>query len=435
MRSILALAVTVLLTSSLFAAPRQTSSPNFIFIVIDTLRFDAVSAANTPFLDSLRSRSVVFTNAYSTHDFTPPSHFSLMTGLRDGLDTTDDRVENSLPYQLQTALNYETFAISANALIRPRLMPVFRAFNRFDDLTAPLGSDADILQARTEIAMRLALFRCAQTPHNESSLYYSASRILPKLRRMILDARAPYFAFVNLMDAHEPYVPDPNDYVPETHLPAGFTGDIPRRHLSAELQAPDSIPDPARRAYVKKKIDEAGSPALVSIDLSPGAIGIYKKRYMAKVREADASLRRFFTLLDESRALDNTYVVITGDHGESFGESDLITHNFDDRGDYESTHHVPLMIVLPAARRAAAGLITRHVSNASLAPTIYDLARLDASAFRKKYPLYPISLAPLFTKTALDPVAAVTLPKSNVPADAEAARARAKLLGSLGYIQ
>ena len=91
-------------------APR----PNLLLIVLDTLRYDATSLGDspgnsTPFLASLQSRGVVFTRAYSTHDFTPPSHFSLLTGLKDGLGGDDDHAQNGVPFQLER-LGYPVIA-------------------------------------------------------------------------------------------------------------------------------------------------------------------------------------------------------------------------------------------------------------------------------------------------------------------------------------
>ncbi|HEY8132497.1 MAG TPA: sulfatase-like hydrolase/transferase, partial [Thermoanaerobaculia bacterium] len=79
---------TCALITSLLLAPAVPLSypppprrPNILLIVIDTLRYSATSFPdasknNTPVLASLATRGVVFTNAYSTHDFTPTSHFS-----------------------------------------------------------------------------------------------------------------------------------------------------------------------------------------------------------------------------------------------------------------------------------------------------------------------------------------------------------------------
>jgi arylsulfatase A-like enzyme len=232
-------------------------------------------------------------------------------------------------------------------------------------------------------------------------LFFSASRLLPTFLDQIRAARAPYFGFVNLVDPHEPYVPDPATYKPESALPPNFSGDPLQRRLSPELANPDGIADEKRRFYIKDRIRIAGSPKTVATDLSPEALAIYRNRYLAKVRTLDDQLRQFFAVLEAEHRLDDTVVVITADHGESFGEGDLITHNFHDRGDYESTHHVPLLIVLPPRYRVKARRIDEKVTIADIAPTLYDLAGVDWQPMKSAFgDGYARSLAPLFTTTS-----------------------------------
>src|SRR5712691_9112171 len=104
-------------------AATSPQRPNVLLIVLDTLRYDATSFGdpstnNTPFLASLAAGGVVFHNAYSTHDFTPPSHFAMLTGIREGLGTSVDRAEYGVPFQLRLA-GYDTFGVSANQLLAP----------------------------------------------------------------------------------------------------------------------------------------------------------------------------------------------------------------------------------------------------------------------------------------------------------------------------
>ncbi|HYS53292.1 MAG TPA: sulfatase-like hydrolase/transferase [Thermoanaerobaculia bacterium] len=421
------------------AATQTPDAPNILLIVIDTLRYSATSFPdparnNTPFLASLASRGVVFTNAYSTHDFTPTSHFSIFTGFRDGLGTDDDRYENAVPYQLGR-VGYSTFATAANDLIGKKQMPAFAGFSDFKeaaDVTSITVLDA--LTDLTEIDERLAMFHCRPTPHARAMVYFSANRLLPVFLQQIRNARPPYFGFVNLVDPHEPYIPDPTIYPPESDLPAGFDGDVLQRRLGPELRDPDSIADPERRAYVKNKIGEAGAKSLTAIDLSPQERVIYHSRYRATVRETDMALQQFFAILDKEKRLENTIVIITSDHGESFGEADMMTHMFGDRGDYESTHHVPMLIVLPRSLRTTVRTIDRKVSIANLAPTIYDLAGVDWSAFQTRYPDYPRSLMPLFAANRAHYLARVMLPKREKQDHTFAAREREKALQSLGYL-
>jgi arylsulfatase A-like enzyme len=419
--------------------PRAMPPPNILLIVIDTLRYSATSFPdpsrnNTPFLARLAARGVLFTNAYSTHDFTPTSHFSMFTGLQNGLGTDDDRPENALPYQLGRA-GYSTFALVANDLIGQKQMPTFRGFGDFrqtgDVIT---GTALDALADTTDIDAHLAMFNCRPTAHARAMVYFSAQRLLPIFLQQIRAARPPYFGFVNLVDPHEPYIPDPSIYPPERSVPPGFNGDVLQRRLGPELRDPDAIDDPARRAYVKQKISEAGAKSLTAIDLSPQARAIYRARYRATVRETDIALEEFFGMLDKERLLEDTVVIITSDHGESFGEADLITHMFNDQGDYESTHHVPMLIVLPPRMRTSTRTIDRKVSIANLAPTVYDLAGMNWSALQARYNGYPRSLLPLFSTTAPVYTAEVLLPRPEKQDHAEAIREREKSMKSLGYI-
>jgi arylsulfatase A-like enzyme len=411
----------LLLAPSVFAA-----RPNILLVVLDPLRYDATQKGNMPFLGSLATRGVVFTNAYSTHDFTPPSHFSMMTGLKDGLATDEDRVENSVPYQLRRA-GYDTFATATNNLLAPVQMPTFRAFANFrqpGDINA--GTFADEILDLTDVDMQLAIFRCRPTPHARAKVYFSADRLLPMFLDQVQHAHAPYFGFVNLIDTHEPYIPDSDAYRPEQNLPPGFNGDVLKRRLGPRLLLPD--------AEAQKKIAEAGAASLTTLDLSPEAIAIYHNRYNAIARELDGSLSDFFDALEGGHLLSNTVVIITSDHGESFGEDNLITHMFHDRGDYESTHHVPLIVIFPRTMNVKPAVIDRKVSIASIAPTIYELAGLDRAPLKERYPDYPLSLLRAAGVAPMATIAQVMLPTPAKQDHSEAERERQKSLLSLGYV-
>src|SRR5688500_12626705 len=68
------------------SAPAPTSAGDIILVTIDTWRADSAGFAGhprvkTPFLDSLASRGVVFTNAHAHNVVTLPSHANMLTGL------------------------------------------------------------------------------------------------------------------------------------------------------------------------------------------------------------------------------------------------------------------------------------------------------------------------------------------------------------------
>jgi arylsulfatase A-like enzyme len=169
----------------------------------------------------------------------------------------------------------------------------------------------------------------------------------------------------------------------------------------------------------------------VAIDLGPAARAIYRARYQASVREADMGLHNLFRFLEDAHLAESSIIVITADHGESFGEDDLITHNFRDLGDYESTHHVPLIVVLPQQYGIAPALRREVVSIADIAPTVYDLLGVDWTDLRNRYgEAYGESrmhgARPYSSRIHLAP--------ERTTADTAAARERERQLRALGYL-
>ena len=67
--------------------PPQTKEPSMVVLVtVDTLRADSVSFAGhrsgtSAFMDGLARDGVIFSNAYATSSWTPPSMGSVVTGL------------------------------------------------------------------------------------------------------------------------------------------------------------------------------------------------------------------------------------------------------------------------------------------------------------------------------------------------------------------
>lgn len=99
--------------------------------------------------------------------------------------------------------------------------------------------------------------------------------------------------------------------------------------------------------------------------------------YASLVHAADAQVGRFLSWLRERGLADDTIVVITGDHGEAFGEP----HGGSGHGFtvYDEEVRVPLLLWNPR-RFGQSGRSATVGSHIDLAPTILDLAGLDAPA-------------------------------------------------------
>jgi len=376
--------------------PPPPAKPNILLITLDTLRYDATGLApqgtnRTPFLRQLAANGIEFTHSYSTFDSTPESHFSMLTGFVSGWATQPlDVKEHSLTYQLARD-GYSTFGVAANGNLSRKFNQDVVAFSSYTCL-------ADVWEALSPAAKRAALrpiderIRHYHAPLNdfsEAALFMSADRVLARFAKSIAAAKPPFFGFLNFFDCHDPYFPDPAHYDADAEdgdiRPKGFASDFRSRTLPPEIVDPAKITDPKKRALVLEALKAVSNRAWsTAFDLDPDAIRVYRKRYRAEVRELDAVVRRIFDVLAEKKLLDSTVVIITSDHGESFGEKHLITHSFSNEGDREATHRVPLLIVLPASYRVRNHTIDVETSSADIAPTIYDFVGLDWSKLSEK---------------------------------------------------
>ena len=91
--------------------------------------------------------------------------------------------------------------------------------------------------------------------------------------------------------------------------------------------------------------------------------------YDGEIRFTDLHLGRLFQRLRDLGLWDRTAVIITGDHGEGFGEHGITEHGFDL---YPAQTKVPFIIRVPGLppRR-----ISRPAGHVDLAPTLLNLAR------------------------------------------------------------
>ena len=108
----------------------------------------------------------------------------------------------------------------------------------------------------------------------------------------------------------------------------------------------------------------------------PGEYGrAYADPYVAAIAFEDSQIDRIMDHLRKTRVLDDTLVVIVGDHGESLGD-----HGEDSHGIfiYQETLRVPLIL---RGRNIPAGRIASTVRMADVMPTILDTFGWSATGF------------------------------------------------------
>lgn len=97
--------------------------------------------------------------------------------------------------------------------------------------------------------------------------------------------------------------------------------------------------------------------------------------YDGEVAYVDAELGKFLRDLRENKRLEDTFLVFTGDHGESLGQHGEVTHGF---FAYNTSIWIPLILTGPGIK---ARRVEQPVSHLDIFPTVCDLLKLEKPEF------------------------------------------------------
>lgn len=303
----------VIAATVLASACGEPSKPrNVVLVVLDTVRADHLSCygygrRTTPNLDRFAASADRYVTARSTAPWTLPSHASLFTGKfphRHGADAL----------KLPSGAVADAIALSDDEVTLAEALA-----------EAGFATGAFVAN-RGYVNPRLGLAQGFETFVNER---YEARRMSELAAEWAsgVDASKPWFLFVNYMDAHRPYNVAP--------LPPERAAELPEPPGADEPNAVESLDALCQHVFLR---DDDPPPALVQRVIDNYDLGL---------ANLDLGLATLFEQLRASGVLDDALVVITADHGEYFGEHDLVEHSKDV---YEPALRVPLIVKRPGQR-------------------------------------------------------------------------------------
>lgn len=331
--------------------------PNVLLLVLDTVRASSLSLygharETTPVLDSVASSAAVFDSAYSTAPWTLTSHATLFTGrypLELSVSWTEalDRTHPTLAEAL-TAEGFETAGFVANLLYTGAETGLARGFQHYEDYVvsaAEIGISSSLGRILLHNPRLRSVFGRHDIPGRRTVEDMTGSFVEWLDSR---DERRPFFAFLNLYDAHEPYLP-------AEPFASRFTTGIPRaNHLI--------------RVANRRSADRTGKDGMSTAEILEE-----ERAYEASIAWIDATLGTLLDDLERRAILDNTIVIVTSDHGELFGEHGIFNHG----GElYTPVLHVPLVLFGPGVPQGVR--VGHEVSLTDLAATVLDLVDADA---------------------------------------------------------
>ncbi len=195
----------------------RAGTPNILFVILDTVRAQELRLFGyfrdtTPVLDSLATHATVFDLAIVPGNWSLPSHRSMLTGRWPHELQRANGDQSGLPYPTVADVladqGYRTGGFVANWFSLGWESGLGEGFQHYDDYGHSLGQIARGSAMVRWFASRRALRR-------RIGLYDSLGRRhAPEITRDLLKwlkrgSDHPYFAFVNYLDAHSPYLPPP----------------------------------------------------------------------------------------------------------------------------------------------------------------------------------------------------------------------------------
>jgi arylsulfatase A-like enzyme len=311
--------------------------------VLDCVRAASISSfgypdgAPTPALDRLASRgATVFTHAVAPGNWTVPSHMSIMTGTYPWVHRRRTFVRGDAPMEtIATWLRrrgYSTGMFTEEA----HLTGGYGLEAGYDDLFSRRIGTSD--EERTAVNRTLGHAKFAYSAWFRKLLEGLPPLALPVTTLnfaaeaaykqdvcgdYLLDDWArwlgtrpkeqPFHAFFNFVDGHEPYPELAGGFF--DHFSGRGYAQIPRFYLLAVPGLKDRVPWKRVRAA-----------------------------YNRAITEADRKVGRLVSALEAAGELDRTWIYVTSDHGQSFGEGGNVYHGC---GATDSVLRVPLWAIGP----------------------------------------------------------------------------------------
>jgi len=349
-------------------AAQAASRPNFVFILVDDLRYNALGCTGHPFvktphIDRLAREGMNFVNTFVTTPLCSPSRASFLTGQyvrTHGILDNTNRSEAShklitFPKLLREA-GYETAYVGKWHMGNdPTPRPGFDRWVSFPGqgqyIDPQMNVDGNKIQAKgymTDLLNRYAVDFIRQ-PHAKPFCLYLAHKAV-----------------------HGPFTPADR----HKDLYAGLS-------IVRKPSAKDTLEG---KPALRRTLPEASRAQQVGPGQRPG--GPDDQTILNQLRcisAIDEGVGEIYEALKATGQLDNTLIVFTSDNGYLWGEHGL----GDKRAFYEESIRIPMVARYPKLIRPGS-VAKGMVLNIDIAPTFLELAKVPVPGWMQGRSLVPV---------------------------------------------
>jgi arylsulfatase A-like enzyme len=384
--------------------------PNILLVTFDALAAEDMSVygydrPTTPFINEWSKTATLFTNLHAASNWTTPTTASLMTGKRlwthraahlSGAPPLKSNIE-SLPLLLKEN-GYFNMAFVTNPLASAKRLGIANSFDISPSVitfSIPRSFIGDGAESIGEIDKLLYMLFADKI--KDYNWIISEDFILRKLLSLImrdvsltttppekafnelltvLDSNPPepYFAWIHIYPPHIPYLP------PATYL-GMFDDSLELRTYNSQRHVYDS----RTKYYEYERFPEEIQPSIDTL----------RARYDEFIRYCDKEFEDFIKRLTEKNKLDNTVIILSADHGQSF-EHAYLAHMGPHL--YEQVTNIPLIIKVPMQGQ---GLVINELADqVDIPATIADFTGIPAPSWMEGSSLVPLMLGNRLTSKA-----------------------------------
>ena len=367
------------------AVPR----PNVLFITLDQFRGDCLSAAGhplvrTPNLDRLAAAGVRLSHHYSQASPCAPGRACLYTGTYQlnnrvvGNGTPlDDRFDNVARAARRAGYEPAMWGYTdqgvdprqADGPDDPRLDTYEGVLPGFDvELDLPAHHEPWLRWLEELGHGGLGADEALETEPDRPAEHGVSTFLTDRLLEWIEHQDEPWFAHASYIRPHPPYAAAGRWAT--AYDPADVGLPIP----------PVDDPHPLHRAALANFI--AAAPT------DPDELRRLRAQYFGMISDVDEQLGRVWDALQANGRWEDTYVVVTSDHGEQLGD-----HGLQQKlGWFEESYHVVGIVRDPSAEADAARgtVVDRFTENVDVFPTLCDAMGIEVPMQCDGVPLTPL---------------------------------------------
>jgi len=285
--------------------PEIASPPNVLLITLDSLTASHMSCygyerETSPHIDAFAKQATLFRKAIATSPWTLPTHASIMTG--------------KFPFEHGA----RTFKIRENVVrenpLDESFLTLAEALKQEGFSTVAFTANTGYLAPRWQLAQGFDIYENKRVDGN----------LINEAVFKWLDAQTgePFFLFLNYMDTHSPYNTHKSSKRPDflAHVTTKWAGrgrmfeDLTTRLIKGEEPRPEE------------------------------ELQLLSDLYDIAIANLDEYIQALLDGLRERGLYEDMMIVLTSDHGEYFGEHDLVEHGKDV---YHRGLWIPLIVKYP----------------------------------------------------------------------------------------